>query len=71
MIEFMLGNYIEVNGINMFYIEKGNGNPLILLHGGISPNAELAIIPKADHDVYETKSDLFNSIVLKFLMIHK
>ncbi|MCE7749172.1 MAG: alpha/beta hydrolase [Candidatus Heimdallarchaeota archaeon] len=55
----------------MFYIEKGNGHPLILLHGGIFPNAELAIIPKADHYVYETKSDLFNSIVLKFLMIHK
>jgi len=32
----MLGNYIEVNGINMFYIEKGKGHPLILLHGGIS-----------------------------------
>jgi pimeloyl-ACP methyl ester carboxylesterase len=32
------------------------------------PNAELAIIPKAGHDVYETKPDLFNSIVLEFLM---
>ena len=35
------------------------------------PNAELAIIPEADHDVYETKPDLFNSIVLEFLMRHK
>ncbi len=35
------------------------------------PNAELAIIPKADHNVYETKPDLFNSIVLEFLMRHK
>jgi len=28
-------NYVEVNGINMFYFEKGKGHPLILLHGGI------------------------------------
>lgn len=31
------------------------------------PNAELAIIPNATHDVYETKPDLFNDIVLEFL----
>ena len=31
------------------------------------PNAELAIIPKADHDVYESKPNLFNEIVLEFL----
>ncbi len=35
------------------------------------PNAELAIIPKAGHDVYETKPELFNSIVLEFLLRHK
>ncbi|MEE9411045.1 MAG: alpha/beta hydrolase [Candidatus Heimdallarchaeota archaeon] len=29
-------NYAEVNGLNMFYIEKGKGHPLIFLHGGIS-----------------------------------
>lgn len=28
-------NYVEVNDLNMFYIEKGEGHPLILLHGGI------------------------------------
>ncbi|NPD89674.1 MAG: alpha/beta hydrolase [Asgard group archaeon] len=28
-------NYVEVNGLNMFYIEKGKGHPLVLLHGGI------------------------------------
>ena len=27
--------YVEANGLNMFYIEKGKGQPLILLHGGI------------------------------------
>ncbi|NPD89675.1 MAG: alpha/beta hydrolase [Asgard group archaeon] len=32
------------------------------------PNAELAIIPNANHDVYETKPDLFNNIVLEYLL---
>lgn len=32
------------------------------------PNAELAIIPNATHDIYETKLDLFNNVVLEFLM---
>ncbi|MHA2358017.1 MAG: alpha/beta fold hydrolase, partial [Candidatus Heimdallarchaeaceae archaeon] len=35
------------------------------------PNAELAIIPNADHDAYESKTDLFNSLVLEFLIRHK
>ena len=29
-------NYVDVNGLKMFYIEKGTGQPLLLLHGGIS-----------------------------------
>lgn len=29
-------NYVEANGLNMFYMEKGKGHPLIFLHGGIS-----------------------------------
>ncbi len=29
-------NYVEANGLNMFYVENGKGHPLILLHGGIS-----------------------------------
>ena len=33
-------------------------------------NAELALIPKADHDVYETKPDIFNVVVMEFLMRH-
>lgn len=28
-------NYVEANGLKIFYIEKGEGHPLILLHGGI------------------------------------
>jgi len=35
------------------------------------PNAELAIIPSADHDVCYTKPDLFNNMVLEFLTRHK
>ena len=30
------GQYIQVNGLNMYYEEYGNGMPLILLHGGTS-----------------------------------
>jgi len=32
----MSTKYIKVNGLNMFYIEKGEGQPLIFLHGGIT-----------------------------------
>ena len=28
------GQHIQVNGLNMYYEEYGNGKPLILLHGG-------------------------------------
>jgi pimeloyl-ACP methyl ester carboxylesterase len=30
------GQYIQVNGLNMYYEEYGDGGPLILLHGGTS-----------------------------------
>ncbi|MHA2303373.1 MAG: alpha/beta fold hydrolase [Candidatus Thorarchaeota archaeon] len=30
------GHYAEVNGLKMFYIDKGKGMPLVLLHGGIA-----------------------------------
>ena len=33
-------------------------------------NSELAILPGSDHDVYDAKADLFNSIVLDFLIRH-
>ncbi|MFW9968366.1 MAG: alpha/beta fold hydrolase [Candidatus Thorarchaeota archaeon] len=29
-------HYINVNGLEMHYIDKGNGPPLVLLHGGIA-----------------------------------
>lgn len=78
-------NYVEANGLKIFYIEKGKGQPLILAgdrDAAVSieeavkiykliPNAELAIIPGADHDVCYTKPDLFNNMVLEFLTRHK
>src|SRR5260221_9790192 len=29
------GSYAQVNGINLYYEVHGNGEPLILLHGGV------------------------------------
>jgi len=26
--------YIEINGINTRYFEKGSGDPIVLIHGG-------------------------------------
>jgi len=31
-----MGHYIQVNGLDIYYEEYGNGRPLILLHGGTS-----------------------------------
>ena len=30
-----IGQYAEVNGINLYYETHGTGRPLILLHGGL------------------------------------
>ena len=30
------GNYVEVNGLNMYYEIHGTGEPLVLLHGAFS-----------------------------------
>lgn len=34
-IETPRGHYVEVNGLNIYYEEYGEGPPLILIHGGI------------------------------------
>ena len=34
------GHYIDVNGLQMYYEDRGKGTPLILLHGGLG-TAEL------------------------------
>ncbi len=28
------GQYLEVDGIKTFYVKKGKGHPLLLIHGG-------------------------------------
>ena len=30
----MTGNYIEVNGLKTYYEVHGNGEPLMMMHGG-------------------------------------
>lgn len=34
-------NYVEANGLNIWYAEAGQGTPLLLLHGGIVSNGPL------------------------------
>src|SRR5919109_2416251 len=36
MIEMTQGNYVNVNGLKMYYEIHGTGQPLILLHGAFS-----------------------------------
>jgi len=33
-----MGTYIEIDGVKTWYDEDGSGEPLMLLHGGLSPN---------------------------------
>ena len=33
-----MGDYIDVGGVNTWYDEQGTGEPLVLLHGGLSTN---------------------------------
>jgi pimeloyl-ACP methyl ester carboxylesterase len=33
-----MGAYIEVGGLKTWYDEEGSGEPLVLVHGGLSPN---------------------------------
>ena len=48
MIEEGNGKYAKVNGLNMYYEETGSGQPLVLIHGGISTarNSWAPSIPK-------------------------
>ena len=34
-----MGRYVEVGGLRTWYDESGSGDPLVLLHGGLSTNA--------------------------------
>jgi pimeloyl-ACP methyl ester carboxylesterase len=33
-----MGQYVDVAGVSMWYAEEGDGEPLVLLHGGLSTN---------------------------------
>jgi len=33
-----MGTYVEIGGLKTWYDEDGSGEPLVLLHGGLSPN---------------------------------
>jgi pimeloyl-ACP methyl ester carboxylesterase len=46
-----IGQYAEVNGINLYYETHGSGRPLILLHGGLfsSENFDPVLPIYADH----------------------
>jgi len=33
-----MGTYVEIGGLKTWYDEEGSGEPLVLLHGGLSPN---------------------------------
>lgn len=33
-----MGTYIEIGGLKTWYDEEGSGEPLVLLHGGLTPN---------------------------------
>lgn len=49
-----IGNYAEVNGVNLYYESHGNGRPMILLHGGLGSGEMFGPILPAlteDHQV--------------------
>jgi pimeloyl-ACP methyl ester carboxylesterase len=49
-----VGQYADVNGINLYYETHGTGRPLILLHGGLGSGEMFGpILPAlaADHQV--------------------
>jgi pimeloyl-ACP methyl ester carboxylesterase len=35
-----MADYVEVNGVSMWYDERGDGDPLVLLHGGFTDSRE-------------------------------
>jgi pimeloyl-ACP methyl ester carboxylesterase len=44
------GNYVSVNGLEMYYEDRGAGQPLVLLHGAFSAIGEFldAPMPEAE-----------------------
>src|SRR4051794_28494180 len=38
------GHYFLTNGLNMYYEVQGTGEPLVLLHGGMTTNGDFAFM---------------------------
>jgi pimeloyl-ACP methyl ester carboxylesterase len=37
-----MADYIDVNGVHMWYDDRGSGDPLVLLHGGLTDSRDFA-----------------------------
>ena len=37
-----MAEYVDVNGIRMWYDERGGGHPLVLLHGGLTDSRDFS-----------------------------
>jgi pimeloyl-ACP methyl ester carboxylesterase len=37
-----MAQYVDVNGVRTWYEERGDGEPLVLLHGGFSDSRDFA-----------------------------
>ena len=47
------GTYVQVNGLRMYYESRGEGNPVILLHGGLGTCQMWAQVVAALSSVYQ------------------
>lgn len=57
------GRYVQANGIDIFYVEAGQGTPLVLLHGGVvTTNPIWAGMPVAYVDHMATLAQHFRVI---------
>lgn len=57
------GQYVSANGIDIHYIDQGQGEPLVLLHGGVvSTNAIWAGVPVAYASHMDTLAERFRVI---------
>ncbi|MBV9595391.1 MAG: alpha/beta hydrolase, partial [Chloroflexi bacterium] len=35
-----MAQYIDLNGVHMWYDDRGQGDPLVLLHGGLTDSRD-------------------------------
>jgi hypothetical protein len=48
------GQFLEINGVRLHYIERGAGEPLVLLHGNGSMIQDFDVVQSTFHRVPET-----------------